>query len=139
MRYWIIALPREDMEQCIKVETFGMNRKGQLANVQIGDGVVCYVTKEWKIIGLGAITEPYYLDDVKVFKKEGVFPDRIRFKARPFSREDEFNFIAIIDKLELITNIAYWSVYLRNGFVEISKKDWDLICSQTKTLALKSG
>ncbi len=139
MRYWIIALPREDMEHCMKVGTFGMNRKGQLGKVGIGDGIACYVTKEFKIIGLGEVTEPYYLDDEKVFRKEGVFPDRIRFKARQLKPEEEFDFISIVDKLELITNLAYWSVYLRAGFVEISKADWDLIQSRTKDLVCRSS
>ena len=138
MGYWIIALPREDMEHCIEIGTYGMNRKGPLGKVQVGDGVVCYVTRERKIIALGEVTEPYYLDDAKVFKKSGVFPDRIGFKARRFSPSREFDFIQIIDRLELITNIAYWSVYLRTGFVEISKKDWDFIQGQTKDLSIRS-
>lgn len=131
LKYWIIALPREDMEHCIKVGTFGKNRKSPLDKVERGDGVVCYITKERKIIAIGEVTEGYYLDDSAIFKKEGVFPDRIRFKARQFDGKDEFDFISIIDKLQLVTNIAHWSVYLRTGFVQISQADWNLICSKT--------
>ena len=131
MRYWIIALPREDMEHCIRIQTFGMNRRGQLAKVEAGDGVVCYVVKDRKIIGLGEVTDPYYLDDSNVFLKDGVFPDRFKFKAKQFKRNDEFDFMEVVDKLDFIKKPEHWSVYLRNGFAELTKKDWDLVCKKT--------
>lgn len=134
MRYWIIALPREDMDHCLKIGAYGMNRKSPLNKVEKGDGIVCYVTKDRKIVATGMVSEGYYMDDAKIFKKDGVFPDRIKFKAEKFQADHEFDFVSIIDQLELITNLAYWSVYLRNGFVEISKQDWDLVKGKTDHL-----
>jgi hypothetical protein len=134
LRYWIIALPREDMEHCLKIGAYGMNRKSPLNKVEKGDGIACYVTKDRKIIATGSVTEGYYLDDAKIFKKDGVFPDRIKFKAEKFKSAEEFDFVSIVDQLKLTTNIVYWSVYLRSGFVEISKQDWDLIKQKTDHL-----
>lgn len=81
MNYWIIALPREDMEHCIKVGTFGLNRKHVMGKVQKGDKVVCYVTKDCHVIALGETTSDYYMDTKKKFLSEGLFPDRFDFKA----------------------------------------------------------
>lgn len=125
MKYWLISLPREDMEHCIKVGVFGMNKKGSLGAVKEDDGIVCYVTKERKIIGLGKVTEPYYMDDSKIFLKDGLFPDRINIAFKKLT--NDVDFIQLLDQFEFITNIAYWSVYLRSGFTQITKKDWELI------------
>lgn len=132
MNYWIIALPREDMEHCIKVGTFGANRKHSIGNVQKGDKVACYVTKETKIIALGEASSNYYMDDKKIFKAEGVFPDRFDFKALPLGKENEINFKTMVDDLEFITNKFYWTVYLRNGIAKITKEDWELIKKRAK-------
>lgn len=124
MNYWLTALPREDMEHCIKVGTFGMNRKQAIGNVRAGDKVACYVTKECKIIALGEVTESYYMDTKKVFKSEGLFPDRFDFKAAMLGPVD---FKAMVDDLQFITNKFYWTVYLRNGIAKITQQDWKLI------------
>lgn len=125
MNYWILSLPREDMECCIDVGTFGLNRKYILGKVEVGDQLACYVTKEYKLIAFGEVTAPYYLDDTKVFRCEGLFPDRFDFKAKRL--KDEIDFVSFIDRLEFIKNLAYWSVHLRNGIVQISEKDWNVL------------
>lgn len=126
MKNWILSLPRQDMEHCVKIGTFGMNRKHLLGNMKVGDNVACYVTKEYKIIALGEVTAPYYMDDSRVFKSEGLFPDRIDFKARLL--KSELSFISVIDRMHFITKLAYWTVYLRNSLVEIPEHDWKVIC-----------
>ncbi len=130
MSYWILSLPRADMEHCIRIGTFGMKRKYLLGRVKKGDGIACYVTKDYKIIGLGEVTSPYYMDDSDIFKSEGVFPDRIDIKAGTLS--PELDFISIIDKLQFIKNLAYWTVYMRNGIVEIPEHDWKVINNAVK-------
>lgn len=131
MNYWLIALPREDMEHCIKIGTFGMNRKQTIGNVQAGDKVVCYVTKECKIIALGEVTESYYMDTKKIFKSEGLFPDRFDFKATLLGPKSEIDFKTMVDDLQFITNKFYWTVYLRNGIAKLTPQDWKLIESKT--------
>lgn len=118
------------MEHCIKIGTFGSNRKGKLDKLCIDDRIAFYITKERKIIGVGRLTEPYYVDDTQIFLKEGVFPDRIKFAGEKFAPADEINFIDLVDQLDFITNVAYWTVYLRSGFVEMTKNDWKLITSK---------
>lgn len=134
MNYWLIALPREDMEHCIKVRTFGAQRKHAIGHVQKGDKVVCYVTKESKIIALGEAVSSYYLDDVKLFKAEGTFPDRFDFQAILLGKDNEIDFKTMVDDLQFITNKFYWTVYLRNGIAKISRDDWELISRRAKRM-----
>lgn len=133
MNYWILSLPRPDMETCVRVGTFGLTRKYILGRVQEGDKVACYVTKEYKIIALGEVTQGYYLDVEPLFKAEGTFPDRFDFKAEKL--DPELDFMTLIDQMSFIKNLAYWSVYFRNGIVQISKDDWASIVQRTKTAA----
>lgn len=128
MNYWLLSLPREDMEQCIKVGTFGLSRKHILGHVEKNDAVACCAGKgDWKIIATGTVTSAYYMNDSKIFLKDGLFPDRFDFKAEKFSKANEFDLISIIDKLSFVTNLAYWSVYFRNGIVKLSNSDWELL------------
>jgi predicted RNA-binding protein len=71
LNYWIVALPREDMEHCIKIGTFGLNRKYVLGRIQPGDKLACYITKECKIISFGEVTSEYCMDTKKIFKEDG--------------------------------------------------------------------
>lgn len=130
MNYWIISLPRPDMEHCIQMGTFGLNRKYLLGKVEPGDQVACYITKENKINALGEATSGYYMDTKKLFKQEGLFPDRFDFKAKLLGPKAEIDFKSMVDDLSFITNKLYWSVFLRAGVVQISKKDWELIESK---------
>ncbi len=126
MNYWLLCLPREDLERCIKVGTFGLSRKHILGHVQEGDAVACCAGKgDWKIVALGSATSNYYVDDKKIFLKEGFFPDRFNFDAE--SLDPEIDLMAVIDRLSFVTNMAYWAVYFRNGIVKMSKADWDAI------------
>lgn len=129
MNYWLLCLPREDLEHCMRKGTFGLARKHILGNVSKGDAVVCCAGKgDWKIIGLGAATSDYYVDDTKVFLKEGYFPDRFDFAAEKLAREREVDVMSIVDDLSFVKNVAYWAVFFRNGIARMSKADWDLIC-----------
>jgi predicted RNA-binding protein len=134
--YWIIALPREDMEHCIKIGTFGLNRKQIIGKVKKGDKIACYVTKECKIIALGEATSDYYLDDKKIFKADGLFPDRFDFKATLVGPENEMSVKSIIDDLSFVTNKYYWSVYFRNGIVKIPNTDWDYLAQKQKSVTV---
>lgn len=135
MRYWLIALPREDMEHCIKKGVFGMSRKHVLGSVSIGDKIGCYITGERKIIALGEVTSEHYLDDSPMFLREGLFADRIDFKANLLGKSGEIDFMTVVDEMEFIKNVAYWSVYFSKSIVEITQRDWKLISSKTKLAA----
>ena len=134
MKYWIIALPRDKMEHCIDIGTFGLNRKYVLGSMQPGDFVACYVNKEYKIVALGEVTEPYYIDDSKVFpwaSGSDLYIDRIKFKAEKINRSQEVDFIQLLDKMSFIKNLAYWNVHFNGSVKEISKQDWETIVAES--------
>ena len=132
MRYWLISLPRQDLEHCMKIGTFGLNRKHILGNISIGDPIVCCAsTKDWKILGTGAASSKYYMDNTSVFLKEGDFPDRFDFEStKKLTRDLELDLMQVIDRLGFVKSLAHWAVYFRNGIVEISKGDWELFLSK---------
>lgn len=135
MNYWIIALPRPDMENCIKVGAFGANRQGIVGYVETGDKVACYITKEYKIIALGEVTQGYYLDDEKIFLREGVFPDRFKFSAKQLNPAQELDFMTIVGDMSFIKNLVYWSAHFRNGILRMAETDWKLIQENVAGLA----
>lgn len=133
MNYWILRLPREDMVHCMRKGTFGLAKKHILGHVQEGDAIVCCAGKgDWKIIGVGSATSSYYVDDAKIFLKEGFFPDRFDFAAEDLAKDREVDVMSIIDELSFVKNVAYWAVFFRNGIAKMSKEDWDLICKNAE-------
>lgn len=134
MNYWIVCLPREDMDHCIRVGTFGRNGRHIISNVQAGDGVACVVSKEkpWKLVGIGVVSESYYVDDTKVFKKDGLFPDRFDFKVE--RANIEYDFDKVVGHLGAVTHPEYWPVYFKNGMVKISQTDWELLVKEFRSV-----
>lgn len=133
MRYWLICLPREDLEHCIKNGVFGLSRKNSLGNVREGDKIACCAGKgDWKVIGFGSATSDYYVGDEKVFLKEGFFPDRFDFKAEKLRSNQEIDLMSVIDQLSFVTNVGYWAVFFRNGIAQMSKEDWQLLTDRSK-------
>ncbi len=133
--YWLLCLPRQDMEHCIKIGVFGLNRKFILGRVREGDSIVCCVSKEWKIVGTGFATSEYYLDTKQCFLKEGMFPDRFDFSATLLPTADQGNLIEILDRLSFVKNLVYWAVYFRNGIAELSHDDWKTVINQLQESA----
>lgn len=132
MNYWLICLPREDMEHCIKIGTFGASRKASLALAKKGDKVVCYITKECKIIATGELTSDYYMSDDNVFRSKADFPDRFDFKASLLGPKQELEIKTMVDDLSFITNKLFWSVFFRLSNRKLTKQDYDLICQRLK-------
>lgn len=135
MNYWILALPRVDMEHCMKVGVFGLKRKNQLDKMKIGDKLVLLATKEAKVLGFGEVTKEYYVDDAKVFlaqTQRDVFPDRIGFKAKSLSKAEEIDFKGLIYDLSFIKSPLYWGAHLLSGICKIPDKDYELIVKGPK-------
>lgn len=125
------------MEHCIRIGTFGLARKHILGDVKKGDLVVCCAGKgDWKLIGFGKAASDYYVDDKKVFLKEGYFPDRFDFEANKLAKNEEIDLMSIIDRLTFVTNLAYWAVFFRNGIARISKNDWELMTKLAPSAAV---
>lgn len=138
-KYWIIALPRDRMQFCMKVGVFGLNRKFILGKVQKGDGIACYVTKDCKFVGFGSVTEPYYLTVEPIFTNKEIFgegytlfPDRINFECEPLSSQLEVEFKPLINQMHFISNPKFWTVHFSVGILEIPEEDWNTIISQRR-------
>lgn len=131
MNYWVIVLPREDMEHCIKMQVFGKNRSSFIKNVKKGDKIVCYASKALKFIGVGEATGDYYVDNTKIFKADGEYPHRFNFKAG-YLGENEVAIKEIINELEYIQKKDYWHAYFRISPKKITKKDWQTIMKAAK-------
>lgn len=112
----------------MNIGTFGLERKHAIGHVKTGDPIICCAGKgDWKIIGLGAAVSDYYIDDRRIFLKEGIFPDRFDFKAEKIATSQEIDLMSIIDQLSFVKDLAYWAVFFRNAIVKMSRKDWELI------------
>lgn len=123
MNYWAICVPRDAMEQCIKLGIFGLSRNFLLGRMQHGDKVMCCTSKEWKIVAHGVVTEPYYLDDSEVFDKE-LFPHRVGFRA---NRCEERSLPDLVSQFSFVKDPGNWWVHFRSGVTRISKEDWELV------------
>lgn len=137
MNYWLICLPREDIEHCVAIGVFGLSRKHTISQVLNGDKVACLVTREkdWKVIALGEAVSDYYIDDKTVFKKPGIFVDRFDLRAQRL--KPEVSFTPFIEKMSFITKPAYWPVYFKNSIVKLSANDWQQIETAARTMAKK--
>lgn len=120
-------MPRDRMKLCIKLETFGLSKEFLLKKIGIGDKVACYVTKEKKVIGFGAVTKELYYDETLVFGDSGgkIYPNRICFSAKVLSKHDEIDFMEVLPMMDFFTNPAYWAARFASGVCEISESDWN--------------
>ena len=138
MNYWLIGLPRERLEFCMKVGIFGLNRKYILGKVKEKDKILFYSTKERQILATGEITDEYYVDDQRVFTDKSLFPnnelfpDRIGFSVERLTQPVDF--IPIIDQMSFIKSLANWQVHFRSAIVQIAKSDWDLISNEAQKI-----
>ncbi|HNB23413.1 MAG TPA: hypothetical protein PKZ32_13380 [Candidatus Melainabacteria bacterium] len=123
----MLALPRADLEHCIKVGTFGLSRSHTIKNVKAGDKVVCCATKEWSILALGEATTVYYVDDKPVFLRAGIFIDRFDFRVKVLRKEEELAFKPLIAEMEFIKKKEYWPVHFKVGITKITERDFQHI------------
>ena len=133
MNSWLICLPREDMEHCIRIGTIGLGRPQGISKVQAGEGVVCIITKEkpWKIAAIGKASSDYYVDEKPIFRKEGTFIDRFDFSAKKLNPEPSF--ADLIDQLAFITKKESWPAYFKSGIVRLNEADWKVLSEHAKS------
>lgn len=132
MNYWLISLPRVDMMHCINKGVFGARHKGLLSAAKKGDKVVCYVTKDCKIIALGELTSDYYTGSTQIFLADGSFPARFNFVASKLPSDNEIDIRSMVDDLSFITNKLSWSVFFRLSNRRLPKSDYELIYCRAK-------
>jgi hypothetical protein len=124
---WIIALPRADINHCLKVGMFGLSRKNVINRVRSGDKILCLATGggNWSFVASGHATSDYFLDVEPIFLRADIFPDRFKLQATKF--RSEIPFAKVVSRLALIKRPEYYAVYFRNGIAEITEQDWDCI------------
>jgi predicted RNA-binding protein len=133
MNYWILALPRPHIEHCVKIGTFGMRRKYTLEQVKKDDKVICFATKEAKILGFGKVVREYYFANDKVFlDKNHPYPDRIDFTATLLPSDREIDFKPLVNDLSFVKNKQYWGAHFVSGLCQIPAEDFELIKSLAK-------
>lgn len=125
MRYWLIAIPRQDLNRCLELGVFGRSSKNKFLGVEPGDKLAFYVTGEYTIAALGWVTEGYFFDSSDIFHRQGDFPHRIRFAAKQLIEPIEFK--PLVTKFRFIRKPEYWPAYIRRGFAELFEEDWALI------------
>ena len=137
MNYWLICLPRTDLQHCIEIGVFGLSRKQTIEKVRAGDKIVCCAGKgDWKVIAFGEVTSDYYIDDKHIFLKAGSYIDRFQFEAHKLPVE--LDLIAVLGELTFVTKIEYWQLYFRNAIAKLSEGDWDLFQALSAASATSS-
>lgn len=136
MTSWIMALPRTDLEHCIRIGCFGKESPGdRISEVAAGDGIACYALEEGKIIALGRVTGSYYVDDSRKFLDEGVFSHRFDFSAELLA-EKEVNISTIADQLTSVPEGGNFGLLLKSGFRILTPEDWALLCEKANRIDL---
>ena len=132
MSFWLICLPREDIERCVSIGTIGLGRPQGISKVRQGDGVVCLITKEkpWKVLAIGSATSDYYVDEKPVFRKQGTFIDRFDFTAETLNPEPSF--AELIDRLNFLRKKESWPAYFKSGIVRLTDADWRVFMDHSK-------
>lgn len=133
---WVISADRKSLEHCAKIGVFGLKSPGELKKVKAGDMLIAYVSKEKIFGGIGKVTKDYYPDDKEIFPW-GLYPDRIGIDLHLVPPDKAVNIWDVIDELSFIPKEgqAYWAVYFRSGFREITSKDFEKISTHLKIQA----
>lgn len=139
MKYWIVAITRADLEQCLKLGKYGRNSDCLIKKASEGDKLVFFATGERKIIALGEVVRPCYRDYSKVFRATqqlieefgddfpGIYyyPHRIDFTHEMLS--PPVDLAPLVRDMDFIKNPEYPHASYRRGFADITERDWDTI------------
>lgn len=120
---WIIVADRSNMERCAKQGVFGLNKKGSLDKMKVGDRLIAYIRGEKKIAGLGYVTEPYYLDDQPLFDGD-LFPDRVGIKLDLLPPNQSKDIAMFLHDLKFPSNKNFWQASLAGGLRLVPMDDF---------------
>lgn len=112
------------MEHCIKIGKFGLPAPKRISSVKENDRIVCYVSKESKVVALGMVTRGYYQAQTKVFRALGEYPHRFDFRTT--SLDPELDFRTVRDQLILTKGQQNWAGVLRLNIAMLPEEDWQL-------------
>jgi hypothetical protein len=110
------------MEHCIKIGRFGKRDSRVICGVKEGDKVVCYVTREVKVIAFGEVTKGFYKGRDRVFLADGLFENRFDFMAKLVHPEIQLR--SLVEKLALANyGNGSWGPVLRLGIAKMPNQD----------------
>ena len=121
---------------------FKSTRRREVARMQPGDKLICYLTKIMKFGGLAAITSEYFEDHTKLFKSEKKpqedYPFRVNVKPEIVLSPDQY-----LDVKQIAPRMQYpkkwppehWRLAFQGNLHRIPQEDYDLIVSEMKAAA----
>lgn len=113
------------------VSGFRLRHEAIAARVQVGDKLICYMTKLSRWVGVLEVVSPYYKDDAPLFLTEGD-PFVVRFKVKPLAwlepdkaipiRADEvWNTLSFTKDHEKTS--AIWTGRVRSSLNQLAPRD----------------
>lgn len=126
---WIIVADRSNMTRVANSGVFGLNTRGPLPRVKIGDFLVAYIRGEKAFSGLGRVTQEHFTDKNPIFDR-GVFPERIGVKLDLLPATESKDIWWFLDDLKFPSDKARWSASLIGGIRQIPLEDYQLFAAQ---------
>lgn len=130
-KYWIGVASKDHVQNGVKEGICQLchGKAAPLKRMKPGDWIIYYSGKEkfgekepcQKFTAIGQV------EDDNIYQYEmmpGFIPFRRKIKFIP---SNEASIIPLIDRLEFIRSKTHWGAPFRFGFLEISKKDFELI------------
>ena len=141
MNYFILCYSKDNFDVAMKEGLIGFpeSDKKVATLIKKGDRVIFYVGKETvnsgpapkdkiqKFLGSAEVVSENFYDNRLYFKPRGDEIFASRFKIKVFNKSLRVPIKDMLSKLKFITNTLYWALPLRNGWVQSSEKDWELI------------
>jgi predicted RNA-binding protein len=136
-KYWIVCISKDHTLLALKwgIIQACHGKRAPLARMKKGDGIIIYSSK-FNISDpkstLRAFTAIGEIADDDIYQYE-IHPDFIphRRKVNYFSAK-EVPIEPLIDELDFIPNKRFWGYPFKYGFLEISKRDFELISSHMR-------
>lgn len=126
------------------VSGFRPSQENAARKIEIGDKLVCYITKLSRWMGMLEVTEKYYIDNSPVFYNVND-PFIIRFKVKPvvwlplekaIPIKEEIVFSTLSFTKDYNSSSSFWTGKLRNSLNFLDRKDGkfleNMILSQAK-------
>lgn len=123
-------------------------RQKNIANIKVGDKLICYVTKLSRWIGVFEVTSDYFIDEKPIFM-ENNDPFVIRHKVKPLVWLDLVNGIPVNDKIswsylsftkDLPKKSMAWTSMVRGSLRKLENEDGEYLekILSEQSLKLKS-
>jgi len=135
-QYYLALFNEETWTQFLgQREIYGTTKKGITAanKINIGDFLICYVSKKSKFVGILEVVTKAYYDEQKIWE-EGIFPVRIGIKiiiAHPLGKGLHISqFRQRLSLFEKLKNKDNWAGFFMRAFNRFEINDGQIICEE---------